>query len=148
MLKKLTTCYLLFLVVVVVSADLGLLASFSGWLHHVPFGDKACHFVFVGLLSFLASLTLSNQLGTKKKRTVVLLTIVSLVVLTSLEELSQSVVASRQFSRLDMLANISGACVFGALTLLIPTSPKTRQAQVKCPVWNAQSQQPSADFPS
>ena len=67
-------------------------------------------------------MTLSVHLRRKRKRTVVISTIAVLIVLTSLEELSQSMVASRQFSELDMLANIAGTCVFGALALLIPTA--------------------------
>lgn len=120
MLRKLTICYLLFLAFVVVAADLGMLNVFSGWLHQIPWGDKLCHFVFVGILSFLACRTLSNQLGGGRRRIVGLATIACLALLTSLEELSQSALSSRQFSRFDMLANISGACAFGVLALLIP----------------------------
>lgn len=121
MLKSLTLIYILLLSCIVIGADIGALSPFSTWLHHIPFGDKTCHFVFVGILSFLLSATLSMNLQRRRKRTVVLTTIAILAVLTSLEEASQSMLAYRSFSEFDMLANVAGTCVFGSLAFLIPS---------------------------
>ena len=119
MLRSLTAIYILLLGIIVIGADLGILSPFSIWLHHIPFGDKTCHFVFVGLLSFFVSASLSANLNWKRKRSVVLSTILVLVILTSLEELSQTMLAYRSFSPLDMFANIAGACIFGSFALLV-----------------------------
>ena len=127
MLRTLTVLYILLLAVIVIGADLGILSPFSGWLHSVPYADKTCHFVFVGLLSFFVSASLSMNLERKRKRTTVLATILVLVVLTSLEEFSQSALMYRRFSGLDMLANIAGTCVFGSFALLLtPASPSPK----------------------
>jgi len=130
MLKKLTICYICCLIVIVVAADAGVLSPFLSWVHHIPFGDKACHFTLVGMLSFLISATLSVNMRRSRKRTVVLSTIATLAVLTSLEEISQSLLVARQFSELDLLANVAGTCVFGALALLIPTRPPVDAARL------------------
>lgn len=122
MLKCFTLLYIALLAVVVAGANLGILSPFVGWVHSVPFGDKTCHFLFVGFLSFLISASLSLNLRKNRKRTVVLSTIVILAVLSSIEEASQSLFASRQFSEYDMLANIAGICVFGGLALLLPSA--------------------------
>ena len=125
MLRTLTVLYILLLAAIVIGADLGVLNPVSGWLHSVPYGDKTCHFVFVGLMSFFVSASLSMNLQRKRKRTTVLATILVLVVLTSLEEFSQSMLAHRRFSELDMLANIAGTCIFGSFALLLaPAKPK------------------------
>jgi len=129
MLKLVTVTYCILLAFLVVGADNGLLSPLMSWLHFVPFRDKACHFVFVGLLSFFISATLSINLKTKRKRSVVLWTICILALLTSIEETSQAFLVHRQFSELDMLANIAGACVFGSFALLIPTTKK-RESRV------------------
>lgn len=129
MLRTLTVLYVLLLAVIVVGADLGVLNLFSGWLHRVPYGDKTCHFVFVGLMSFFVSASLSMHLPRKRKRTTVLATILVLVVLTSLEEFSQSVLTHRRFSEMDMLANIAGTCVFGSFALLLAPTKSNAESQ-------------------
>ena len=120
MLRSFSVLYILVLTAIVIGADIGFLNPVSIWLHRVPFGDKLCHFVFVGMLSFLLSASFSVHLKQKRKRFVVFSTIITLVVLTSLEEMSQTMLVYRSFSRLDMLANISGTCLFGSLALLFP----------------------------
>lgn len=130
MFRTLTVIYILLLAMIVIGADLGILRPFSGWLHSVPYGDKTCHFVFVGLMSFFISTSLSMNLQRQRKRTTVLATIVVLAVLTSLEECSQSVLAHRQFSEADMLANVAGTFVFGLLALLLTPTMPSRESQV------------------
>lgn len=121
MLKKLTILYALFLATIVVGANTGVLKPFLDWLHMLPWGDKVCHFVLVGMLSFLVSVTLSNKIRRWPKRTVVLGTIVILASLTSLEELSQSMLTFRRFSQGDLLANVLGTFCFGLVALFVPT---------------------------
>ena len=118
MLKLLTVAYLGLITAVVISADFGLLSL--GWLHRIPFGDKGCHFVLIGILSFLLCASLSSHLRAKRKRTVVLATIVILAVLTSMEEMTHSLLPSRQFSTGDMACNIAGSFMLGSLALLMP----------------------------
>ena len=122
MLRRLTIAYIGLLTCMVVAADLGLMSPFFRALHNVPFGlgDKLCHFFLVGMLCFFVSATLTAGMKRRRKRTVILSTIAVLAVLATLEECSQSLFASRSFSRFDMLANVSGIVTFGMLAWLIP----------------------------
>ena len=120
--KTLTVIYTGWLAMIVVSADIGLLSPLSGWLHGVPYRDKVCHFVFVGILSFLACMALSHAHGSRRRKVVVVCTILTIALLTSLEEFSQHLFVTRQFSQLDMLCNIAGTLIFGSLALLFPIS--------------------------
>ena len=121
MLKKLTILYALFLATIVAGANTGLLKPFLDWLHILPLGDKVCHFVLVGMLSFLVSVTLSFKIRRWPKVTVVLCTIVILATLASLEEFSQSLFPLRRFSLTDLLANVLGTVFFGAMAFFVPT---------------------------
>lgn len=127
LLKCLTVAYILLLASIVISADIGAIAPFSAWLHHIPFGDKGCHFLLVGILSFLLSASLTVNLRYQRKRAVVFSTIAILALLTSIEEASQTMLVSRQFSQFDMLANVAGSCVFGLFAFLLPSKGQTVQ---------------------
>lgn len=119
MLTKFTFVYVGLLVALVTLANTGVLSPVLVWLHQLPYGDKACHFVLVGGLSFLISSTLSLR-RPRRRYVVVATTIVTIALLTSLEEFSQSMLQYRRFDRLDMLCNIAGTLVFGCATLFIP----------------------------
>ena len=119
MLKTFTYCYAGLLAAILLLADTGELQVFSAWLHHVPFGDKTCHFVLVGGLSFLLSATLSVHVP-HRRLAIVVSTILVLAVLSSLEECSQTMLSHRQFEPGDMLCNVAGTCVFGCAALLLP----------------------------
>lgn len=128
MLKMLTTIYLCMLTAIVLAANNGVLSPWLSWLHSIPFGDKACHFFFVGVLSFLVCVTLISQRPRTGKLAIVAGTVVLLAALTSLEEMSQALLRHRQYSELDMLCNIAGTCVFGALSLFWPANGPLNRA--------------------
>ena len=119
MLKTITYCYAALLAVIVLLANFGELRGFTAWLHRVPFGDKAAHFVLVGAFSFLVSATLSIR-WPKRRLAIVAGTIFVLAALASMEELSQSALAYRQYDPADMLCNVLGICVFGGAALGLP----------------------------
>lgn len=127
MLKIVTVCYTIILAAIVLLANLGLLSEFSAWLHHLPFGDKTCHFLFVGGLSFLISATLGLHHPRHRYR-MVALTIVAVSAFTSLEELSQTLLQHRKFDPGDMLCNLAGTWCFGLGALFIPVRKKTSAA--------------------
>ena len=119
MLKTFTYCYAALLTTIDLLADTGSLGGLLAWLHHVPFGDKTCHFVLAGGLSFLVCATLSRR-RPERRLAVVACTILVLAALTSLEECSQSLSSYRQFEPLDMLCNVTGTLAFGSAVLLLP----------------------------
>lgn len=122
MLKTLTIIYACLIGAIVVLANLQTLGPLVSLVHAFPFGDKACHFLLFGGLSFLLSTTLSAA-RPRRRVIVVVLTVLGLAMISSLEECSQTMFSHRQFDRLDMLSNIAGTLLFGCATLLIPLHP-------------------------
>lgn len=119
MLKTLTLCYTFLLATIVLLTNFGFLQQFSSWLHHLPFGDKTCHFLFVGGLSFLVSATLGWH-NPRHRFRMAAITIVALSAFTSLEEMSQSMLVHRRYDPADLMCNVAGTWCFGLGSLLIP----------------------------
>ena len=54
--KRLTILFALFIILVIILADLGML-DILGFVNRIPFGDKIGHFVLYGILTLLLDLT-------------------------------------------------------------------------------------------
>lgn len=126
MLKTLTIIYASLIGAIVALANLKTLGPLVTVVHAFPFGDKVCHFLLFGGLSFLLSTTLSAA-QPHRRVVVVVLTVLALATISSLEECSQTMFTHRQFDRFDMLSNIAGTMLFGCATLLIPHHVCQRQ---------------------
>ena len=87
-------------------------------INSVPLGDKLSHFLLVGLLTLLVNLSLRNRRITIASRDWLLGSLVVLVVVT-LEELSQHFIPNRELDPLDLLANYLGVLVFGQFAKLL-----------------------------
>ena len=108
--KILLTGYVLFLLLLVGTADAGVGGRFWDFVRVIPLGDKVGHFVLFGALSFLVNWILfarTWRIGPVSilKGSAVLFAIVFI------EELSQLFFASRTFDWLDVLADALG--IFG-----------------------------------
>ena len=109
--KWLAFFFTLFILVVIVMADLGIIGPYLQWLSRVG-GDKVGHFVLFGLLNFL--LIRAFQPQARDNRNSVALTVsLILAVLVGLEEWSQSFFPARTMSLADLLASYAGMVVFG-----------------------------------
>lgn len=126
MLKTLTTCYAIFLILVVLLADAGYLSSLMAWLHYLPAGDKLCHFLLVGGLSFLVTASWSWHHPRYRYRLAVM-TIVAISAVTCLEECSQSMLSHRRYDPGDMACNIAGSWCFGLSALLLPVKRREQE---------------------
>ena len=123
--KWLAILFALFIILVIVLADAGVLSHYLGFIYDFPYGDKAGHFILYGILTLLINLTLfesrpdpSSSLGTSRK----LLTIKTgliLALLIGLEEFSQQFFVDRTFSLLDLSFSYLGVIVFSWLALKI-----------------------------
>jgi VanZ family protein len=112
--KIITSAYVMFVVAVVVVADSHAWHGLLRPVRALPFGDKAGHFVLMGLLSLLVNLCLSCRrvrLGGLRPLSGSL--VVSVIVL--LEEFSQLFVRTRSFDPADLLFDFLGIFLFGRL---------------------------------
>ena len=123
--KWLTFFFVLFIILVIVLADMGILARYVGFVYAMPYGDKAGHFILYGILAFLIDLTVfrshpdpSSSLRTSRKLLAVKTGLI-LALLIGLEELSQQYFSSRTFSGLDLSFSYLGVIAFSWLALKI-----------------------------
>ena len=124
--KKITMLYILFLTVIVLGFDSGLipepyeLAKQAGPLaklarqftYRIPYDDKIAHFFLVGALAFCVNLSLSLASFTIGKRKVLKGSALLLIFVT-LEETSQAFFPWRSCSLGDLAANYAGILCFG-----------------------------------
>jgi VanZ family protein len=110
--KRLAVLYSALLVALVVAADRGALP-----LHltaRLPGGDKAGHFLLMGLLSLLVNLAFASRDAFGVLRCSFLVAAV-----VTLEELSQAALRYRNFETADLAADLAGIAVFGLLAALL-----------------------------
>lgn len=110
--KWLTILFALFILSIIVLADLGHL-SLLGFLNRIPFGDKAGHFVLYGILTLLLDLTLlRSKRFTLRPSLLVLRVALILAVLIGIEEYSQQFFAKRTFDLVDLMFSYLGVAFF------------------------------------
>ncbi len=105
--KILTVLFALFIVAVIVLADLDRLGVLEV-LYRFPYGDKVGHFILYGVLTLLVNLTtLRSSRFSDPKRAAVTATLI-LALLIAAEEFSQRYFSSRTFSISDLLFGYAG----------------------------------------
>jgi len=97
----------LFIIAAVIIANRGEGGSWWPFLKYIPFGDKVGHVGLFGTLSFLCNLAFPRFRLRFLPRIVTATTFV-LLVLISLEELSQAFIPSRTCDIKDWLADLTG----------------------------------------
>ncbi len=110
--KWLAGGFFLVLAAIVIAADRGRLPSFIMALYRFPGGDKVGHFLLMGLLAGLVNLALPIWPSRQPWRSL-LLGSAALLVLITLEELSQGLFANRTLSWLDWFSSLAGIICFG-----------------------------------
>jgi len=107
-----TVLFSLFLVTLIVFANMGKLDFLVWVMNRIPLGDKAAHFFLIGFLSFLVNRTAMQLLpGKNLKRISIIFTLFLLAIFT-LEEISQAPIANRDASLADLLTNYIGIITF------------------------------------
>lgn len=84
-----TLLFSLFLFALIILADMGKLEFLLWIMNHFPLGDKMAHFFLVGILSFLVNRTAMRLLPTKSTKWVSMTVTLILVVIFTIEEISQ-----------------------------------------------------------
>jgi polysaccharide biosynthesis protein VpsQ len=113
--KWLTILFGLFIILIIVLADMGRLSTLL--IMRIPYADKAGHFILYGILTLLINLTLFRSLppGTSLGKRRIKLTVISgliLALLIGLEELSQQFFARRSFDLVDLTFSYLGVIFF------------------------------------
>jgi VanZ family protein len=113
--KALGVIFLLFILAVIVLADIGALPHSIRALYRFPYGDKVGHFILFGLLNFILTRAfLSSQVNPRRKLVTVSTGLI-LALFIALEEGSQQFFATRTFDLLDLTASYVGVALGGWL---------------------------------
>lgn len=113
-LKWLAIIYTLFLVAVVFLADRQQGQFLFRLVRETPYGDKAGHFLLMGLFALLINLALSCR-RVRLWRFRPLLGSLLVVTIVTLEEFSQRYVRYRTFDLIDLAFDYTGIFLFGLL---------------------------------
>jgi VanZ family protein len=108
--------YLLFVVALIVIANIGILQELRSWTEIVwsP-SDKLMHFLLYGLFSFVVIIGLTKFFNPEKAYFIG----IPVALLISIgEEFSNMLIDTRTFSWKDMTANITGVFLFGFLCFM------------------------------
>ena len=106
--------FILFIILLADTGNLGLLAQ----LNSFPHADKFGHFVLYGILALLINLTLFRGRPARSRKWIAVSSGMILAVLIGLEELSQQYFSNRTFSLADLTASYLGVCFFGWLSVI------------------------------
>ncbi|WP_165234576.1 VanZ family protein [Aquisphaera insulae] len=99
--------FCVFLVSIIVAADMGLGPRIWGGLSRVPMGDKMCHAALMFTLCLLANLVVScRKLRPGRGGLLLATTVIGILVLA--EEVSQIWIPGRNFDLLDLTADAVG----------------------------------------
>jgi len=123
--KWLAILFALFLLVIVILADIGALPHFLQVWNNFPYGDKAGHFILYGILTLLVDLALFRSLPNQSPKQVTVISGLILAILIGLEEFSQQFFANRTFSLKDLAAGYLGVIFFSWLALRIRKSGRS-----------------------
>lgn len=116
--KWLTFFFTLFIILIIVLADLGKLGILRV-LNQIPYGDKAGHFILYGILTLLLDLTFIRALPARSPRLLVVSIGLILAVLIGAEEFSQQYFPNRTFDLVDLTFSYLGVSFFSWLALSI-----------------------------
>jgi VanZ family protein len=117
--KRLAILFTIFLVSVILLADLGFMRIPMRLLNRIPLGDKIMHFLLIGTLTFLVASSLIQSLRSIDPKWVALAVGFVLAVIFTLEELSQDFFRGRETSMKDLLANYAGILFFGVTAWIV-----------------------------
>ena len=105
----------IFILGIVVLADLGILQGQVDFLHSIPVGDKIAHFLLLGILAFLTNSSVLHARPDRNPKLTVIGIALLLAVLAGVEEASQTLFRGRHPGLDDLLANYLGIAVFSLL---------------------------------
>lgn len=112
--KWITGLFILVLILIVLIANLGLGPDYFPLIYTIPGFDKVGHFFLMGVLSFLVNLLLKAE-KTKLFSLDFLIGSLVVILVVTLEELSQLFLIHRAFSWVDLVFDLGGIFLGGRL---------------------------------
>lgn len=110
--KWLAILFSLFILLIIVLADVGVLSRTLRFLHAVPYGDKAGHFILYGILALLINLALFRSQPDHNRIPILIRSGLLLGLFIGLEEFSQQYFVNRSFDLLDLAFSYLGLVFF------------------------------------
>ena len=110
--KWLAILFTLFIILVIILADVGILKHYIAFVDEVPWGDKAGHFILYGILAMLINLALFRAYPDQSRLRVAVRCGLILALLIGLEEFSQKFDAYRTFDLVDLTFSYLGVSIF------------------------------------
>ena len=111
--KYISALFLVFIIVVIILADMGSLPHSITAIYDFPNGDKLGHFILFGLLDFFLTRAFLPSLPGRSPKPVALSIGLTLAVFITLEEWSQQLFSTRTFDLIDLSASYLGLIVGG-----------------------------------
>ena len=109
--KWLTFFFALFILLIIILADLGKLGILRV-INQIPWGDKAGHFILYGILTLLLDLTFIRSFPNRSPKLIVVLMGLILVLIIGIEEYSQQFFAKRTYDLVDLTFSYLGVLFF------------------------------------
>jgi len=126
---RVTVLFTLFLFALIVLADMGKLEFLLWIMNRFPLGDKIAHFFLVGILSFLVNRTVMRLLSPRQSpKLILMIATLFLLVIFTIEEISQIPIMNRDASLSDLAANYAGILFFAFLAWITRKKAKNSAA--------------------
>jgi len=116
--KILAAFYIFILAGIVVLADVRETQFLFRFIRRLPFGDKLGHFFLMGMFSLMVNLALSAKIVRIWKLNYLLGSLIVLMIVT-VEEVSQIFVTGRTFDAGDLVADAAGVFIFGEIARFV-----------------------------
>lgn len=117
-LKWIGASFILFIAYLITAVNLKWDMGWANWVGHIPMGDKICHFLLIGTLTFFVNILLNMKRVNIGFKTV-LLGSACVFTFISIEEASQFFLAHRNCEILDLVANYLGIYILGGMAIKI-----------------------------
>ena len=104
--------YFLAIILIIFAADFDLLPESVITTFGLPYGDKIAHFILMGIFCLLANYSLNNRTILILSKNILLGSLI-VIVLVTLEEISQSFFPSRTASVFDLASSYLGIFIIG-----------------------------------
>jgi VanZ family protein len=121
--KYFAVFFTLFIIGIIVLADMGRLPWFISMFYRFPYGDKAGHFILFGLLNFFITRAALSSPRFQNRKLVALSVGLVLALFMAAEEWSQHYFSTRTVSIADLLAGYLGIFLGALIALRTRTNP-------------------------
>lgn len=125
-LLRATLLFALFIVAIVIAANLDVFPQSLTYLYNFPGGDKVGHFSLFGILSFLLNQSALIIYPKRDSTRLVLTVSLLLAILIGLEEWSQALFPARTMDATDLLASYVGVALFAFLAWYLNSRQRSR----------------------